>query len=348
MSKHFKTIIASFMMLIHLPGYLNADINIPASVLYQQYCSVCHGENGDGNTHARQGLHPPPRDFTQLSRDQLDTKLMIHVISEGRSETAMAAWKNKLSKRQITAIAEYIRSNFMSDPKQKHIQKYAVSDEHPGKTIYAETCSVCHGDNGQGAVWGKDSLNPPPRDFTTQYAQQQLSEQRMLASVSQGRPGTAMSAYSSRLSKQEIEDVVNYIREEFMQVKDHNEASMSDGLSVNKLKLTNTALVSLSGNLDNGKALYLQNCTACHGVNGDGNGPRAYFIFPKPRNFLEPVTRARFDRGSLFKAIKNGVRGKEMPAWGKVLSGQQMMDITEYVLQTFINPESGSISLKND
>src|SRR5690349_18561581 len=39
--------------------------------------------------------------------------------------------------------------------------------------------------------------------------------------------------------------------------------------------------------LEHGKAVYSQNCVACHGVNGDGAGDAAAFLLPKPRNFVE-------------------------------------------------------------
>ena len=93
----------------------------------------------------------------------------------------------------------------------------------------------------------------------------------------------------------------------------------------------------LSGNTTNGEIYYMQNCTACHGAEGKGDGPRAYFIFPRPRNFQHPASKARFNRPELFSAIKKGVAGREMPAWEKVMSDQQIADITEYVFQTFIN-----------
>jgi mono/diheme cytochrome c family protein len=43
--------------------------------LYHNYCSVCHGDRGDGNSRARNSLVPPPRDFTranELTRDNAD------------------------------------------------------------------------------------------------------------------------------------------------------------------------------------------------------------------------------------------------------------------------------------
>jgi mono/diheme cytochrome c family protein len=36
-----------------------------------------------------------------------------------------------------------------------------------------------------------------------------------------------------------------------------------------------------------GKQLYANNCAACHGDKGDGNGPMARFLYPRPRNFGE-------------------------------------------------------------
>src|SRR5262249_3285245 len=48
-----------------------------------------------------------------------------------------------------------------------------------------------------------------------------------------------------------------------------------------------------------GKRLYTQHCAACHGEQGDGNGPAARFLYPRPRNFSE----ARFRLASTGNAI---------------------------------------------
>ena len=52
----------------------------------------------------------------------------------------------------------------------------------------------------------------------------------------------------------------------------------------------------------------------------------------------------KLTRQQLFNAIKNGVLGREMPAWGKVLSDQQIMDITEYVFQAFITAQNNEMA----
>jgi mono/diheme cytochrome c family protein len=80
----------------------------------------------------------------------------------------------------------------------------------------------------------------------------------------------------------------------------------------------------------------MANCAACHGARGDGAGPRAYFINPRPRNFVEEASRARFDRPALYAAVSDGRVGTEMPAWSKVATAQQRADVSEYVFQTFV------------
>ena len=228
-----------------------------------------------------------------------------------------------------------------------------------GQTIYALTCSVCHGEDGSGALWGRTSLNPPPVNFRLQDRVRDLPRERMIYSVTNGRPGTAMTAYKTQLSADEIASVVDYIRDAFMIESPapgsaavappaastvgmavlHDSMKESDTLQkqTDKSLFDQPISADLSGDADNGKMYYMQNCTACHGAEGKGDGPRAYFIYPRPRNFQHPASKARFNRPELFNAIKKGVVGREMPAWEKVMSDQQIADITEYVFQTFIN-----------
>lgn len=93
----------------------------------------------------------------------------------------------------------------------------------------------------------------------------------------------------------------------------------------------------LKGDPEKGKIFFMGNCFTCHGVDGDGNGPRAYFITPPPRNFLLETSRQRLNRPVLFEAITNGRLGTNMPAWGKVLSSQEIADVAEFVFQNFIS-----------
>lgn len=95
--------------------------------------------------------------------------------------------------------------------------------------------------------------------------------------------------------------------------------------------------LGLKGDAVKGGAFYMKNCFTCHGVQGDGNGPRAYFITPPPRNFLLDTSRQKLNRPVLFEAITNGRVGTNMPAWGKVLGTQEIANIAEFVFQNFIS-----------
>ena len=347
--------------------HANAGETDSATQLYLEFCSVCHGEKGDAKSHARQGLMPPPLDFTTKGIESwLTRKRMIDAVTNGKPGTAMAGWKTQLNEKQIGMIVDYIRTNFMNSP-QLSSTKPQVTENQTGQKIYAETCSVCHGEDGRGALWGKTSLNPQPVNFTDPTATKYLTRERMIASVSHGRPGTAMTAFATQLSPTQIEAVVDYIQSAFFSspgqhagmeqmseraastvgmavLHGQTEAIDNTHRSVIGHEISKSLAIDLKGDAATGKAYFIQNCTACHGINGDGKGPRAYFIFPKPRNFQDPEFHKQLSRPQLFNAIKNGVLGREMPAWGKVLTDQQIMDITEYMFQTFLNADQQAVT----
>src|SRR5210317_2241212 len=157
--------------------------------------------------------------------------------------------------------------------------------------IYQESCSVCHGDDGKGAVWGQNSLSTTPRDFTTEQASIELTRDRMIMSVTHGRPGTPMPGFGSQLDDQQVANIVDYIRTRFMTT-----AANSDEQTVASDYHERPFPADLTGNFERGRSLYFQNCLECHGAQGAGDGPRAYFIFPRPRNFNDGATKEILNR----------------------------------------------------
>lgn len=173
---------------------------------------------------------------------------------------------------------------------------------------------------------------PPPRDFTAPGLAQALPRERMIESVLNGRPGTAMAGWRTRLSHAQAASVVDYVRSTFMSggTAPATTGHVPSSAPTNKPR----------GNFAAGKKLYDANCTPCHGAGGDGNGPRAYFISPRPRDFTSEAARLALDPARLFVAVRDGVAGREMPAWGKVLDEQQIADVGAYVYDSFIKPQS--------
>ncbi len=83
--------------------------------------------------------------------------------------------------------------------------------------------------------------------------------------------------------------------------------------------------------------LYERHCIACHGEKGDGDGPAAYLLSPKPRDFTSGVYKFRSTpSGSpptdqdLLRTLKHGINGTSMPAWDR-LSEKELTDVIQYV-----------------
>jgi mono/diheme cytochrome c family protein len=90
--------------------------------------------------------------------------------------------------------------------------------------------------------------------------------------------------------------------------------------------------------LARGKALYTQNCVACHGIKGDGKGDAAAFLAPKPRDFVKANYRLRTTGPNslptdvdLFREISLGVAGTPMPPWKHMLNDDDRWALVEYV-----------------
>ena len=92
-------------------------------------------------------------------------------------------------------------------------------DSETGRDIFFKHCKACHGDKGDGKTFAANVLNPPPKNFTSENSKQELTEERMIQSVAEGRKGTAMMPWKSRLTQQEIHAVVLYIRKNLMQLE---------------------------------------------------------------------------------------------------------------------------------
>src|SRR6185437_12879317 len=95
--------------------------------------------------------------------------------------------------------------------------------------------------------------------------------------------------------------------------------------------------------VDDGKAIYAQNCVICHGATGHGDGPGAAALNPKPLDLTVHV--GLHPDGQLFDWITNGIERTAMPAWGKkgtkdYLTDQQRWDILNYLRTLSVTGEN--------
>lgn len=76
-----------------------------------------------------------------------------------------------------------------------------------------------------------------------------------------------------------------------------------------------------------GQTFYLQNCTDCHGVKADGNGPDADDMEPRPSNLA--AMAGHHSDGDMAWKIKKG--NGSMPAWEDILSEKQVWNLVNFI-----------------
>lgn len=86
-----------------------------------------------------------------------------------------------------------------------------------------------------------------------------------------------------------------------------------------------------------GELAYANNCASCHGVEGDGEGPGAKYLNPKPRNFQLGTYKLRSTpngelptQHDLFRTITNGIENSMMPAFAS-LSEDERWGLVEVI-----------------
>lgn len=301
---------------------------------YKRHCSVCHGDRGAGNSRASRDLVPPPRNFNEAA--SLTRGMMIYIVTNGKAGTAMVGWKNRFSENEIAALVDYIRGRFMLVALDPRIGL--------GRGVYGHFCQICHGDRGQGVPSAE--MAGIPRDLTTPQAQAGLTRERLVNSISHGQHGPINAGFAEKLSVEQIDAAVDYIRKVLIPDLSKLDAVPAPGAqagsggsqpaSGKKIDMSAPLPKGLIGNAQLGEQFYMANCATCHGKNGDAQGPRAYFINPKVRSFQDEYARTSLNRPAIFKSVTEGRPGTEMPAWGKVLSEQEIANVTEFVFQNFV------------
>jgi len=89
--------------------------------------------------------------------------------------------------------------------------------------------------------------------------------------------------------------------------------------------------------IPSGRQNYEIHCVGCHGEIGDGGGPAARYLAPRPRNFRRGLFKftstdasSRPQRRDLFQTITRGLAGSAMPEF-RLVNEEKRWDLVEYV-----------------
>lgn len=231
---------------------------------------------------------------------------------------------------------------------KKHVSEGAV--------IYIKNCMYCHGDNLDGRGHFAHAFNPPPANFTDPGTIAMLQEAYLFWRIAKGGPGlpkesapwnSVMPAWEDRLREDEIWKVILYLYDAtgYQPRRWETHASaVPDTAVAHTLRRGSlgpeAAEAQLAGDAAQGKAVYEKKCALCHGDQGDGDGPAAPLLSPRPRDFTKGKFKIRTSPtgkpptdADLFRIITDGMPGTSMPAW-RVLPEKDRWNLVAY-LKTF-------------
>jgi mono/diheme cytochrome c family protein len=183
----------------------------------------------------------------------------------------------ELGTAQISNVADYLLSLSVPPTTQPGATTTTTSPRS-GTAVYAASCALCHGADGGNL-----------RGHTLELSR--------IVSITSNGVGT-MSGYSGRLSAAEISNVAQYV------------ASIGASAGV-------TTTTAPPGSPISGSTLYQQNCSACHGLHGEG-GPGG------------AVAGTTLGRSQTIAVITGGASG--MPGYASQLSSAEIGAVADHVL----------------
>lgn len=212
-------------------------------------CAQCHGGDASGGFAATNPDWPaPPLDnvFYRYTRDEVK-----QIIEQGRQGTPMPAWAvpfgGPLNEQKINDVLNYLEE--LQVPKDERFELPA--DLTDGEEVFARKCAVCHGPNAEGAAMGepnptyyapdlttefyrlglkvkrleleqqlREELNAEPTEEQVDAAMAEATDEEMIeageeasrTTIIQGRRPTPMPGWLNRITEEQIEAVVDYLR----------------------------------------------------------------------------------------------------------------------------------------
>ncbi|MBI5309215.1 MAG: cytochrome c [Planctomycetes bacterium] len=89
------------------------NTQLAGKVYYEQYCMVCHGEEGKGDGFNAFNLDPRPKDLTSVTKFVSNESFCKAVANGARNQDGKILcppWGRTLDKDKIVAIVDYIRT----------------------------------------------------------------------------------------------------------------------------------------------------------------------------------------------------------------------------------------------
>lgn len=294
--------------------------------IYNFRCYYCHGYSGNARTLATTFLDPKPLDFTKISPDEMDRERVLKAIQNGKPNTAMKSFANTLKPNEITAVADFVRQEFMV-AKAENTRYHTAANGWPNHERYAAAFPFATGEIPLDTPW--EQLDPQQADGKRFFLTSCVSCHDR-ANVNSGS-----ALWESR--------PLSYPRNQFAPgdyppAFTHGEYPPVDAMasaSPYRIHDQPPRLSDLTAIERHGETLYQQNCSFCHAADGTSRNWIGSFMEPHPRDLTSPDAMSNMTKERLRTVIREGLPETSMPAWKSVLSEQEVAAIIAYIGRAF-------------
>jgi len=253
------------------------------STLFGQHCASCHGDK----------VPKAP-----------DKESALKIISSGGAHLTMPVWGDILTAEQLDALVKYT------------FEASKGGGAITGANLFAENCSDCHGESGQGGP------NPSlPGDTIAPLSSSEYLKTRDDATIrniiSFGQPDFGMSPFGAEnggpLDDEQLDALVAFIRN-----WETNPPAEAPTASAD----VQTPTPTIAPPTLTGAQLFAIACASCHGSSGEGGvGPA----------FNTKEFQSGRDDQALYDTISNGHTATPMVAWGDNLSASQIELLVRFI-----------------
>jgi mono/diheme cytochrome c family protein len=271
--------------------------------LFADNCAACHGDFGEGGPNpARPGDVIAPISTAEFLKTRDDFSLRA-IISQGQPNLGMSPFGGEfggpLDPDEVDAIVAYLRSWESNPPVELPPEIKSTQASLSGEQIFGEICAKCHGSKGEGGI------GPSLSDPNFQAAN---TDQDILNTISLGHNATAMIGWSDILSQDQIQQLVEFIR------------NLKPTTPVAGPTLTPTAIPTQGPPSFSADVLPIleDKCSLCHGSMGGWNSTSYTKVMTSGDH--APVVNPGDPDGSLLvqKLIGTHTQGTIMPPGGKL------------------------------
>jgi mono/diheme cytochrome c family protein len=262
-----------------LARYVVDPVGNPSTkTLFDQNCVSCHGSR-----------IPTETDLEKARQD----------ISAGGAHKTMPIWGQILTSEQLDALVQFTFQAAQGSPIQV------------GQGLFAQNCSACHGEFGEGGPNPARVGESIPPISTSDFLKTR-DDSTIRAIIAMGQPDLGMPPFGPSngglLSDDEIDAIVAFIR------------SWEGNPLVIEPTPIPTPAPTVTGFSD--AEMYANLCAQCHGPSGEGGtGPAL-----NTTEFQQTTPDQE-----IFDTINLGLESTPMIAWGKLLSADQIGQLVQFI-----------------